>query len=116
MTNLLWLRQPWRYLLDVNLTGTEVMRNLLEITTEIRPTSAITASAAGGTTDRIIALLHSLNAREYIAAPEDRKFLDDAVFRAAGITLRYLPEHETPPTGKVSILHRLFRDGPAFFR
>ena len=74
----------------------------------------------GRKTERLIRLLRQVEAEEYLSGPAGREYLDEAQFRQAGISLRYLeypnypeyPQHYGIRCHEVSILDLLFQVGP----
>jgi hypothetical protein len=89
----------------------------LERTRYVRSTAL---SAAGQKTDRLLAILQSLGATQYISGPAAKAYLEEDKLRAAGIGLEYMEYHYPdypqlfPPFDpQVSILDLLFMTGPA---
>jgi hypothetical protein len=88
----------------------------------IRNTRFIESSAIGsvGTkTDRLINLLTSVGATNYLSGPSAKNYIDESQFEAAGITVEYMT-YDYPVYGQlyppfdpqVSILDLLFMKGP----
>ena len=74
---------------------------------------------SGGGSDRVIAILQTLGATEYVSGPSGQEYLDADAFAAAGITLRWkdyagYPEYAQmyPPfEHHVTVLDLLFHTG-----
>jgi len=74
---------------------------------------------SGAKTERLISILQKVGATHYISGPSARDYIEEDLFRAAGITLEYMaynyPEYEQlyPPfEAQVSVLDLLFMTGP----
>ncbi len=70
-------------------------------------TLAIPAHITGQ--ERILAIAAAVGARRYVNPPGGRALYDPARFAAAGVELRFLPEHQGNPA---SILARLLQEAP----
>ncbi|MSO96194.1 MAG: hypothetical protein EXQ81_10470 [Thermoleophilia bacterium] len=76
-------------------------------------------AAEGARTERLVALCRAAGATEYLSGPAARAYMDESLFAAAGITLRYMdysgyPEYPQlhPPFGHhVSIVDLIFNVG-----
>ena len=73
----------------------------------------------GSKTERLINILSKVGAAHYISGPAARAYLDEGLFKQAGITLEFMiynyPEYEQlypPYEPAVSILDLLFMSGP----
>jgi hypothetical protein len=66
----------------------------LGINTPLRLSSEL--NATGSKTERLIQVLTAVGATEYLSGPRARAYLDESLFRAAGITLRYVT-YDYPP-------------------
>lgn len=77
-------------------------------------------SLVDGKTERLLHLCRQAGATEYVSGPSAKAYLDEQLFRAAGIAVRYIdyagyPEHGQlfPPfEHAVSIIDLLFNEGP----
>ncbi|MGO8672286.1 MAG: WbqC family protein [Capsulimonadaceae bacterium] len=73
-----------------------------------------------GKTERLVSLCRQATAKEYLSGPAAREYLDESLFQAAGIHVRYMdysryPEYRQlfPPfEHAVSILDLIFNEGP----
>lgn len=73
-----------------------------------------------GQTERLVDLCRQAGASEYLSGPAAQVYLDEDLFRQAGITLRYMdyagyPEYEqrfTPFEHGVSVIDLIFNEGP----
>jgi hypothetical protein len=75
--------------------------------------------ANGQKTERLIDVLTRVGATHYISGPSAQDYIDEALFRQAGISLEYMqydypeyPQLYPPYEGQVSILDLLFMVGP----
>lgn len=73
----------------------------------------------GSRTERLVSLVKSVGADHYLSGPSARDYIDDALFRDAGIGLEYIayeyPEYEqlhSPFDPHVTVLDLLFMKGP----
>jgi hypothetical protein len=72
----------------------------------------------GARTERLIKMLQSVGATHYVSGPSARDYMEERLFREAGITLEYMeydypeyPQRFEPFLGRVSILDLLFMVG-----
>lgn len=100
---------------DVTVTPTEYLVRTLELTTRRlgldRPlilSSSLDIPEKLKAQDRIIEIAKRVNATHYVNAPGGRDLYDHAIFEAAGLSLRFLPDY----TGSYdSVLQRMLIDG-----
>lgn len=77
--------------------------------------------APGGQTQRLINILEACDATEYVSGPSARSYLDEGLFKKAGIELKYVdysgyeeyPQLHPPFTHNVTSLDLLFNVGGA---
>ncbi len=104
-------------LADFTIELTIALARELGLKTKFVRSSAL--SAKGEKTERLIAILRELGADHYVSGPSAKDYIEDELFRAAGIGLEYMtydyPAYEQlhPPfEAQVSILDLLFSAGP----
>jgi hypothetical protein len=85
--------------------------------------SAEIAGVSGAKTERLISILQKVGATHYISGPSAQDYIEEELFRAAGITLEYMvynypayPQLYPPFDPQVSILDLLFMTGPDALR
>ena len=113
-----WYSGDARLLADVTIPQSiEIARELGITKTRFVRSSELAAS--GSKTERLAALLRSVDADHYISGPAARAYLDEPLLAAHGITLEYMsydyPEYPQLHGGydpHVSILDLLFMTGP----
>jgi WbqC-like protein len=77
-------------------------------------------AGVGVKTERLVSLCEQAGATAYLSGPSARAYLDDGLFEAAGVTVRYIdysdypayPQLHPPFDHQVSILDLLFHVGP----
>lgn len=111
---------PWVTLSTVNRRLLEAVCQRLGIGTRFHDDSVFAAGeAAGGPTERLVAICRALGATTYVSGPAAKAYLDEAAFAAAGIALHWFdyagyPEYPQlwgPFAHDVSILDLLFNLG-----
>lgn len=115
----LYLAHEERSLSDINFRFIIAINQLLGITT---PLTRLTDYALSGDKDHdLITLCKRANASRYLSGPIARTFLNQNIFRDAGIEIEWAdysgyppyPQLHPPFTHEVSILDLLFNTGPA---
>jgi hypothetical protein len=110
--------QEWDYLVDLNTEIVQWLYQALELSeTEFRYSSAI--EAKGAKTNRLIDILTSIGADEYISGPGAKDYLNEEQFKAVGIDL-YWHEFDHPEYEQIhgdfvahlSAIDILFHQGP----
>lgn len=113
----LYLGATEEYLSQINYRFTTAICGILGIKTRITWSSDY--NLVQGKTERIIDLCKKTHATEYISGPTARDYMDEKLFRDAGISLRYMdysgyPEYRQlfPPfEHRVSIVDLLLNEG-----
>ena len=114
----LFLANEEAYLSRINFRFISTICEVLEIPTRL--TWSTDYQAAEGKTERLISLCQQAAASEYLSGPAAQDYLDEKVFAAAGIRLRYADYtgyreyHQLfPPFDHhVSVLDLIFNEGP----
>jgi hypothetical protein len=114
----LYLGSYERRLSVINRSIIEAICRLLEIETTLRWSTEY--SAQGSKTERLVSLCEQAGATDYLSGPAARAYLDEMLFEARGIAVRYMdysdyPEYDQlhPPFDHhVSIFDLLFHTGP----
>lgn len=109
---------PERQLSRINRRWLEAACDALGIRTRL--TWAMDYSVADGKTERLVSICQQAGADTYISGPSARDYIDDGVFRAAGISLEYFdyagyppyPQLHGPFEHHVSIVDLLCHMGP----
>jgi hypothetical protein len=77
------------------------------------------AGLSGAKTERLVSILQKVGATHYISGPAAQEYIEENLFRAAGITLEYMaynypeyPQFYPPFDPQVSVLDLLFMTGP----
>jgi hypothetical protein len=118
------LEQVYRELADeprlslINRRLVEIVCDVLSIRTPISWSTDY--AAEGGRTERLVALCRAAGATTYLSGPTARAYLDESLFRAAGIELEYMnyggyreyPQVHPPFDHHVTVLDLLFNVGP----
>jgi WbqC-like protein family len=102
----------------INRRWLEFLCDLLDIRTKL--SWSMDYQAQTGRTERLISICQQAGADTYVSGPSARVYLDEGLFRAAGIEVRYFdyagyPEYEQlfPPFDHyVSVIDLLFNAGP----
>jgi len=102
----------------VNVKFIKAMCQLLGIKTKI--SSSMEYKLVNGKTERLVHLCQQTGAREYVSGPTAAEYIDENLFKNAGITLRYIdysgyPEYHQlfPPfEHRVSCVDLIFNQGP----
>ncbi len=96
----------------------ELARQLGIVHTRFLRSSAL-SGITGSRTERLINILKSVGATEYISGPSAQNYLETELFPAAGISLEYIsydyphyPQLYPPYDPQVSILDLMFMTGP----
>ena len=102
---------------DLNIALIEWCMAKLEISVPLKLSGNI--DATGGRNDRIIKILQTLGSTEYLVGPAARGYIDESLYKRAGIRLTYKSyEYKPYPQqfggfdGSVSIIDLLFNCGP----
>jgi WbqC-like protein family len=114
----LYMSCPDRRLSLINRRWLEAACDALGIRTRL--TWAMDYTVAEGKTERLVSICQQAGASTYISGPSARDYIDDGVFRAAGITLEYFdyagyppyPQLHGPFEHNVSIVDLLCQMGP----
>jgi len=105
-------------LADFDITTTRALAELLGIegTRFVRSSDL---APSGDRNERLVSLLKKVSADHYISGPSAKDYIDEAMFREAGIGLEYIvydyPEYEQlhpPYDPAVTVLDLLFMKGP----
>lgn len=106
-------------LADFTIQTTIALAEALGITETRFMRSSELTGIQGSKTERLINILSKVGAAHYISGPAARAYLDEGLFKQAGITLEFMiynyPEYEQlypPYEPAVSILDLLFMSGP----
>jgi hypothetical protein len=107
-----------RLLSEVNFRFLSGICSLLGITTKL--SWSMEHDQAEGKTERVLKVCKAIGATEYLSGPAAKVYIDENLFREAGVSLRYMdyagyPEYEQlyPPfVHTVSILDLLLNVGP----
>lgn len=108
----------WTRLSDVNRRLIEAVSRYLGIATRFRASSDYAVS--GDRSERLASLCRQAGATSYLSGPSARSYLDEAVFRRAGIDVCWFgyegypvyPQQWGPFVHEVSVLDLLFNCGP----
>jgi hypothetical protein len=111
--------RPYELLAELTIDLTvAIARELLGIT-HTRFERASLLGIAGGKTERLVAICRAFGATRYLSGPSARDYIDEAEFRAAGMTVDYItydypeyPQRFPPFDPAVSVLDLLFMVGP----
>jgi len=111
------LHRRYEKLSDLNVVLTRWIMDELDIRTETGMSREF--NPRGEKTDRLLSILKTVGATHYISGPTARDYLDEGVFRAAGIGLSYknydypdYPQRYPPFAPQVSVLDLLCNCGP----
>jgi len=109
--------KQWKYLIDLNISIIDFVRNKLNISTPIYSSSQL--SLKEGTTERIVDMANKLNCSHYLSGASGKKYLRERDFLESGITLQYAsfvhPEYHQQFgrfVPNLSIVDLLFNEGP----
>jgi hypothetical protein len=80
--------RPYHWLLDLAVSGHQVIAGLLQLETPIRLSSDI-GFAGIGRTERLVAICRTLGATRYIATDASRTYMTETLWSEAGIALVY---------------------------
>jgi hypothetical protein len=114
----LYLGSHDRFLSQINFRFLEILCALLGIKTKL--SWSMDHPMVEGKTERLVDLCRQVEAQEYISGPSAKAYIDEELFRAQGIMLRYMdytgyPEYDQlfPPfEHRVSVIDLLFNTGP----
>ena len=106
------------FLSQINYQFLKAICEALGIDTEI--SWSMDYNSVSGKTERLVDLCKQAGATEYISGPAAKDYLDEGLFGAEGITVRYMdyasyPEYtqlSTPFEHHVSIIDLIFNEGP----
>jgi hypothetical protein len=111
-------RQP-QFLADFTISSTMEIAKLLGISHTRFQRSSEISGITGEKSDRLIQILNTVGADEYISGPAAKDYIEEEKFIDAGIKLEYMqynypeyPQLYPPFDGKVSIIDLLFMTGP----
>ena len=97
---------------EINQKINEWVFSALEITSSVRDSREFPAKLKK--TERLVEICKSVGAREYISGPAARAYLDETLFEANSISVRWVEYSKLPPIGMtelpmrdLSILHLL---------
>lgn len=109
--------REWDRLADLTIGTTVMIARELGLETRFVRSSEIAVS--GDRNQRLVDILRTLGATEYVTGPSARSYMDEALFAAAGIGVEYMaydypeyPQLHPPFDPQVSILDLLFMTGP----
>jgi hypothetical protein len=107
------------FLADFTIASTMEIAGLLGISRTRFLRSSEISGITGEKTDRLIQILMSVGADEYISGPSAKDYIEEEKFKEAGIRLEYMqynypeyPQLYPPFDGNVSIIDLLFMTGP----
>jgi hypothetical protein len=114
----LYLNSDERFLSRVNYLFLTTICEILNIKTKI--SWSMDYNPAAGKTERLVDLSKQAGAGEYVSGPAAKDYLEEDLFKAEGISLRYMdyssyPEYNqlSPPfIHQVSIIDLIFNEGP----
>lgn len=110
--------REWRYLADLN---EEIIRFLFDaLNIRCRLLRASTLPVEGSRSELLLAICRHLGAGTYLAGQHGREYLDEELFKLAGVSVMYHAfEHPRYPQGpaaefvpNLSVVDLLFRHGP----
>lgn len=81
-------KRKYQWLVDLNVTGHEVLGGLLGIAWNVRMSSSIGYSGEGRTS-RLVSICSSLGATRYISSDASATYMEEALWKEAGIELVY---------------------------
>jgi hypothetical protein len=109
--------RPWTHLVDLNLALIDFLWTAFSI-----PTPTLRASAlhpGGKKSDLLLDLCRKTGATEYLSGPSGKDYLDETIFAAEGITVRYHafrhPDYSqafSPFVPGMASVDLLFNEGP----
>lgn len=113
----LYLESTETRLSAINRTWLEAACEMLGIATTL--TWSMDYAVAEGRTERLVSICQQAGASTYVSGPSARGYIDDAIFRAAGIELQYFdyagypeyPQLHGPFTHQVSVVDLLCHTG-----
>ena len=114
----LYLGLDETFLSRINYRFLTAICGILEIDTKL--TWSMDYRLGEGKTARLVDLCRQAGATEYLSGPAAKDYLDEDLFRRAGITIRYMdyagyPEYEqrfSPFEHGVSVIDLIFNEGP----
>lgn len=115
----LYEANQYTYLSEINYTFIKAICDVLGITTKISWSMEYTLAA--GKTERLVKLVQDAGGTEYLSGPAAKDYLDESLFAAAGIAVRWMDYSGYPPYQQlgnqpfdhgVSVLDLLFNEGP----
>ncbi|UOR05704.1 WbqC family protein [Hymenobacter aerilatus] len=115
----LYEANQYTYLSEINYTFIKAICDVLGITTKISWSMEYTLAA--GKTERLVKLVQDAGGTEYLSGPAAKDYLDESLFAAAGIAVRWMdysgyPSYQQlgnqPFEHGVSVLDLLFNEGP----
>jgi WbqC-like protein len=80
-------RRPWRYLADLNETLIHHLFDALDVSCKVIRASSLPVS--GARSELLLDICRRTGAAEYLAGQHGRDYLDESIFAAAGIHVRY---------------------------
>ena len=107
------------WLSDINRSLIEAICGVLNIHTVIRCSMDYRVDRRESSTDKLISLCQQAGATEYLSGPSAKAYLDEALFRGAGIGLSYFDYSGYPEYGQlfppfiheVSVVDLIFNEG-----
>ena len=114
----LYLENSFGRLSDINFSFLKAICKTLGIKTKLSWSSDY--KVIEGKTERLLDLCQKTNATEYLTGPAAKDYIDERLFKKAGIKLRYMdysnyPEYNQlymPFEHKVSVIDLIFQTGP----
>lgn len=110
-------RRNYHWLVDLNVTGHEVLAGLLGIPWNIRMSSSISYSGSSKTA-RLVSICSSLGASRYISSDASADYMEEHLWQEAGIELVYqhyshppYPQFDHPFVGYLSVVDALMFNG-----
>jgi hypothetical protein len=111
------LRTHWTHLLPLNLAILDYLHEALEMKTPFQLSSELGAETTG--TSLLVEICRRIGADVYLSSAPGRKFIDQRMFRQAGIEVRYFkyrppayPQLWGPFLANLSVVDMLFNCGP----
>lgn len=113
-----YLNCTHKLLSDINQSLIRLINELLGIQTSVK--SSLDYQLNGDRNERLIDLIKKLNGNIYLSGPAARSYLDQSMFKEAGISIEWMDysgypkyrQHYPPFEHAVSILDLVFNEGP----
>lgn len=83
------INDPWESLAPLNLRIIELFRRALDIQTPCVTASSLQLGEVGSSTEHLVRICQAVGASAYLSGPFGREYLDQELFRQAGIDLMF---------------------------